>query len=111
MPAAGYPMSHNILIHLAGSQGFAPKSKHYRYPGAEPGFAEVDLESFDKIAYQLAWSRTLGVVRKGFEIEVDLEQIWDRHIDRKPQQPSIRNRHVHVADRCDTGSGIRDQGC
>ena len=31
----------------------------------------------------LAWSRTLAVVRKGFGIEVDLEKVWEEHIERR----------------------------
>lgn len=28
----------------------------------------------------LAWTRTLAAVRKGFEIDVDLEKVWEKHI-------------------------------
>lgn len=31
----------------------------------------------------LAWTRTLAAVRKGFEIDVDLEKVWEKHIARK----------------------------
>ena len=86
-PAAGFPSSLNVVVHLAKSQSFAPKYKYYAYPDTEPGFAEADLDVFDKVAGPLAWSRTLAAVRKGFEIEVDLERIWEEHIACKMLHP------------------------
>ena len=79
-PATGFPPSLHVAVHLTKSSSFAPKYKHYVYPDTNPGFAEADLEIFDKVAGPLAWSRTLGAVRKGFEIEVDLERIWEEHV-------------------------------
>ena len=76
---AGYPPSLGLIVHLAGSQPMAPKFHSYSYPDAEPGFAENDLDQFDKVSAALAWTRTLTLVRKGFEIEVDLEAIWEQH--------------------------------
>lgn len=81
-PAAGYPPSLNVVVHLAGKQPSTQKYKSYSYPEAEPGFAEVDLEEYDKVAAGLAWTRTLAAVRKGFEIEVDLERVWEEHVAR-----------------------------
>ena len=60
-----------------------PKFRHYVYPEAQPGFAEVDLGEFDKVSANLAWSRTLATLRKGFELEVDLERIWENHTERE----------------------------
>ena len=78
--AAGFPPSLTVAVHLAQSQPKAPKTyRSYRYPHAEEGFAEVDLETYDKVSAGLAWSRTLAAVRKGFEIEVDLEKVWEEH--------------------------------
>ncbi|KAJ9649069.1 hypothetical protein H2199_000982 [Coniosporium tulheliwenetii] len=79
-PRARYPPHLQLVVHLAGSQGFNPAFASYTYPGTEPGFAEHDLEAFDKVAAGLAWSRTLGAVRKGFGVEVDLERIWEGHV-------------------------------
>ena len=73
----------NVVVHLTTAQNFAPKYKLYAYPEVQPGFAEADLEEYDKIASGLAWSRTLGAVRKGFEIQIDLERIWEEHVDCK----------------------------
>ncbi|KAL8937465.1 MAG: hypothetical protein Q9216_004410 [Gyalolechia sp. 2 TL-2023] len=46
---------------------------------AEPGFAEHDLDQFDKVSAGLAWSRSLELIRRAFEVEVDLESIWEDH--------------------------------
>lgn len=82
-PGAGYPPSLRVTVHLAGSQLGAPKFHSYSYPQVEPGFAEHDLDQFDKVAAGLAWARSLELVRKGFEVEVDLEGIWEDHSRRE----------------------------
>lgn len=46
----------------------------YTYDYAQPGFAEHDLEEFDHLAAELAWTRSLHVLRKGFARDVDLEK-------------------------------------
>ena len=103
-PSTKYPPGLNVVVHLCASQGFAPAFKNYIYQDVETGFAEHDLDEFDKVAAGIAWSRTLGAVRKGFKIDVDLEKIWEDHVERMNpalfdlQQPLIR---------C---SGIRDEG-
>lgn len=79
-PGAGFPPSHNVAIHFAGPQSKTPNCRCYSYPGVEAGFAEEDLEQYDKVSASLAWSRSLAVLRKGFEVEVDLEKIWDDHV-------------------------------
>lgn len=82
-PAGGFPPSINVLAHIAGSQGMAPKFPSYSYPNVEVGFAETDLEPYDRISATLAWTRTLTAVRKGLRIEVDLEKAWEKHLERK----------------------------
>ncbi|KAL8957750.1 MAG: hypothetical protein Q9193_005059, partial [Seirophora villosa] len=82
-PGAGYPPSLRITVHLAGSQPRAPKFHSHSYPEAEPGFAEHDLDQFDKVSAGLAWTRSLELVRKGFEVELDLEGIWEDHSRRE----------------------------
>lgn len=82
-PGAGFPPSLRVGIHLAGSQPEAPKFHAYSYPQAEPGFAEHDLDQYDKVSAGLAWSRSLESVRRAFEVEVDLEGIWEDHSRRK----------------------------
>ena len=76
---AGYPPSLDVMVHFAGARQLkAPKFKVYSYPEAE-----VDLEEYDKVAAGLAWSRTLAAVRRGFGIEVDLEEVWEEHVARE----------------------------
>ena len=84
-PATGFPPNVNVLAHLAGSQGMAPRFRSYSYPDTVPGFAETDLTCYDKVSANLAWSRTLAAVRKGFNIEVDLESIWEEQLRGKHQ--------------------------
>jgi hypothetical protein len=68
-----------------GTSGFIKKLAYpsYTYDGVEPGFAEHDLEEYDKVASRIAWTRSLDMVRKAFHAEVDLEKIWDNHVECK----------------------------
>jgi hypothetical protein len=52
----------------------------YSYYDAEPGFAEVDLDEYDRLAADIAFSRTLEVLRKGYGRDVDLEKPWEDHL-------------------------------
>lgn len=70
------------MVHLAAAQNFAPAFNSYVYADSVPGFAEHDLDEYDKVSEGLAWTRTLGAVRKGFKIEVDLETVWEEHVAR-----------------------------
>ena len=85
IPATGaeFPTGHNVAVHLAGPPSNVPNCRVYSYPGVEAGFAQENLEQYDKISASLAWSRTLSILRKGFDIEVDLEKIWDDHVARE----------------------------
>ncbi|KAI9753722.1 MAG: hypothetical protein M1835_000969 [Candelina submexicana] len=77
-----FPPSLAVQVHLAGTQPFAPKYSSYNYPHAEPGFAEHDDENFDGVDAGLAWTRALGLVRKGFGIDMkeELESAWQEHL-------------------------------
>jgi hypothetical protein len=63
----------------------------YTYEDVEPGFAEHDLEEYDKLAERIAWSRSLDCVRKAFKSEVDLEKVWEDHINRKNPDGMLLN--------------------
>jgi hypothetical protein len=79
-PLMRFPTSLRTATHLASSQNFAPAFNNcYTYESVLPGFAEQDLEEYDRIAAELAWSRTLGVLRAAFGIEADLERVWEEH--------------------------------
>ncbi|KAL0934647.1 uncharacterized protein CTRU02_211446 [Colletotrichum truncatum] len=50
---------------------------------AEPGFAEHDLDEYNKVSAELAWSRSLGVARKAFNNHVDLELVLEENVQGK----------------------------
>jgi hypothetical protein len=79
-PTYKYPATLSILCHLASIQPFGAASiKTYVYPDTCPGFAESDLEEYDKVAAGLSWGRTLACLRRGFGIVVDLEEVVDEY--------------------------------
>lgn len=79
--SANFPPTLDICIHLAASQKFGTRhQQNYRYPDTQSGFAESDLEEFNKSAARVAWSRTLTILRKGFNVEADLEAAWSYHL-------------------------------
>ncbi|KAG8534411.1 uncharacterized protein KY384_001256 [Bacidia gigantensis] len=53
----------------------------YSYKGVESGFAEHDLEEYDSVAAEVAWGRTLGVLREVFGVKVDVERIKDQFVE------------------------------
>ncbi|KAL4875473.1 hypothetical protein BJY04DRAFT_164411 [Aspergillus karnatakaensis] len=55
----------------------------YTYYDADPGFAEVDLDEYNKLAADLAFSRTLEVLRRGYGRDTDLEKPWEDHLQGK----------------------------
>ena len=79
----GLPPNLDVLLHLAANQRQAPRYPNYTYPDCSAGFAEVDSPTYDKLSANIAWTRTLNVVRKGFDVEVDLEDAWEKHLARK----------------------------
>ena len=70
-----------VILHLAAdSHPASPEYTTFTYPESKAGFAEVNTLEYDIVSTRLAWSRTLAVVRKGFQIEIDLEKIWENHL-------------------------------
>jgi hypothetical protein len=67
---------------MTGSQPMKPAFKHYEYE-ARPGFAEHNNVNYNAVEAGLAWSRTLGCVRKGFKREADLEEPWVENLKGK----------------------------
>ncbi|KAF2455170.1 hypothetical protein BDY21DRAFT_80673 [Lineolata rhizophorae] len=61
----------------------------YSYMGVYPGFAEHDLNEYNRQAAELAWTRSLAVVRAGFRAEVDLERVWEDNIEYKFRRPDV----------------------
>lgn len=55
----------------------------FTYDGAQPGFAEHDMEEYDSLPAGIAWTRSIRAVRKGFSRDVDLEGRWEEHQESK----------------------------
>ncbi|EOD47238.1 Dienelactone hydrolase [Neofusicoccum parvum] len=77
-----------------GTGGMQSKLKYpcYTYQGVEPGFAEHDLEEYDKVADAVAWSRSLDTIRRGFSAELNIETMWEENEEYKfhaPDTPKI----------------------
>jgi hypothetical protein len=79
-PALKFPPSLKTITHLAASQSFAPAFPSYTYDNVQPGFAEHDLDDYDRTASSLSWSRTLGLLRSALNVSVDLERVWEEHL-------------------------------
>ena len=80
-PKVKFPPSLRTTTHLAASQNFAPAFPSYTYENVAPGFAERDLEEYERVPASLAWTRTLGILRAAFNIAVDLERVWEEHVE------------------------------
>lgn len=48
---------------------------------AAPGFAEGDLDEYEPVAAELAWSRSLGAVRKAMGVHVDVERVVEGNLE------------------------------
>ncbi|KAK4995357.1 hypothetical protein LTR66_004804 [Elasticomyces elasticus] len=55
----------------------------YTYEGVEPGFAESDLDEYNIVTADVAWTRSLETVRRGFHMEVNIERVREQHFDPK----------------------------
>lgn len=58
---------------------------------AEPGFAEHDMEEYNRICAELAWSRSLATARKAFGIDPDLELVLENHIQSESHSRTDRS--------------------
>ena len=56
-------------------------ARSYSYKGVGAGFAENDLEEFDGAAAGVAWTRTVGALREGFGVRVEVEAVRDRFVE------------------------------
>ncbi|XDG09815.1 hypothetical protein ABKA04_009430 [Annulohypoxylon sp. FPYF3050] len=54
----------------------------YAY-NATPGFAEHDLDEFDRVSAELSWSRSLSAVNTAFRKDVDLEKTLEQNVEGK----------------------------
>lgn len=109
-PRGKFPSSVQVLVHLAGTEigivkhsqmvGIQGKRRVVQrnvdpgigagrinkmaYPSytyaAQPGFAEHDLDEYDRISAELAWSRSLAAARKAFHTYINMELTLDENI-------------------------------
>lgn len=54
----------------------------YSY-AAEPGFAEHDLDEYERVSAELAWSRSLAVAKRAFNSFANVEVVVDENIQSK----------------------------
>ncbi|KAI8957321.1 hypothetical protein F5Y11DRAFT_360939 [Daldinia sp. FL1419] len=59
---------------------------------ATPGFAEHDLDEFDRVSAELSWSRSLATARRAFRMDVDLEKVLEQNVESK-----FYSRHLQQA--------------
>ncbi|KAL4793862.1 hypothetical protein BDV19DRAFT_211848 [Aspergillus venezuelensis] len=55
----------------------------FTYSSSEPGFAEVDLDEYNRLDADLAFTRTLEVLRRAYGQDRDLEKAWEEHLQGK----------------------------
>lgn len=62
----------------------------FSYPEADPGFAETDLDAYDKVAADLAWDRSLAAARKAFRWDTNVMGVVEENMEskRKPSHPN-----------------------
>ncbi|KAL4787628.1 hypothetical protein BJX76DRAFT_302207 [Aspergillus varians] len=67
----------------------------YTYSDAEPGFAEVDQDEYNRIDADLAFTRTLEVLRRAYGQDRDLEKPWEEHLQGKFFAMNLNNTMEH----------------
>ncbi|KAI4932111.1 uncharacterized protein J4E92_004010 [Alternaria infectoria] len=98
-PKTMYPNSHQLQVHIAGLSQSSPRPdmcewKLYRYEKCATGFADPSSRAYSEVEANLAWTRALACIRKGFGKNVDLESIalshWNaRFEDDDPDRASM----------------------
>jgi carboxymethylenebutenolidase len=120
-----FPTSLRVQVHVAGLSQASPPAdmcewKLYRYERCASGFADPGAKSYAAVEANLAWSRTLACMRKGFKTDVDIEPVvqavWDaKYKDEVPERGSMavvtsmtqNSPHVTVAPTLEGGIGRR----
>ncbi|KAI1077898.1 NTF2-like protein [Whalleya microplaca] len=63
------------------------KSLNMAYPSysydATPGFAEHDLDEYEKVSAELAWSRSLATARRAFRRDINHETVLEQNMESK----------------------------
>ncbi|KAF2788949.1 hypothetical protein K505DRAFT_328582 [Melanomma pulvis-pyrius CBS 109.77] len=98
-PKTKFPSLLHVQVHVAGLSQISPRPemcdwKLYRYEKSVTGFADPLTAEYSEIEANLAWSRSLGCVRKAFKKDVDLETVvqaaWNaKYEDDDPERGSM----------------------
>lgn len=83
-PKTMYPQSHQLQVHVAALSQSSPRPdmcewKLYRYEKSAAGFMDPSSQAYSEVDANLAWTRSLAGIRKGFGTNVDLEPIANAH--------------------------------
>jgi carboxymethylenebutenolidase len=57
------------------------RAEFYFYPGADHAFATVGRDTYDRSAAEMAYSRTLAMLRDVLGPRFDLNALWDQHTE------------------------------
>lgn len=81
-PKHKYPSLLQVVVHIAGLSQQSPEPqecewKCYRYDNCSLGFADPSARNHEPGEANLAASRSLAAIRRGFKKEVDIEPIVD----------------------------------
>jgi len=79
-PKTKFPSLLQIQVHVAGLSQVSPRPEMcdwalYRYEKCKTGFAEPSAANYEDVEANLAWSRSLSVVRKAFKKSINHEPL------------------------------------
>lgn len=95
---ARFPPSLSLKVHLAGTQPFDGDTHCYNYKDSDVGFAQHDSDRYDPVSSRIAWTRTMGCLREGFEIKKDLEYVWDKHLHTTLNTKDVQGTMDNIVD-------------
>ena len=70
-----------VLTAIRSAFGERPDLKFYVYAGVDHAFASPERPTYNKPAAMMAYSRSLGLLRKALGPDYDLSALWDKHLE------------------------------
>jgi carboxymethylenebutenolidase len=70
-----------VLAKISTAVAGRKNVKMHVYPGVDHGFAAPERSSYNKPAAIMAYSRSLGLLRKSLGPDYDLSALWDKHLE------------------------------
>jgi carboxymethylenebutenolidase len=70
-----------VVATIRAAFGERQDVKFYLYSGVDHAFASPERSSYNKPAAIMAYSRSLGLLRKALGPEYDLSALWDKHLE------------------------------